>query len=130
MHDDLKVLEECSFEESKMIGIGVFGRVYAVKKKDNKRCIKIIPISKFNDNEWEASQILKNKDCSNIIICSEKIIKNNLVLLEMEFMTGGDLKNYVDNQKNKFSTEELYNIIFQICFFFFFFFFFFFHIQK
>jgi serine/threonine protein kinase len=116
---DIKLLEEHNFKNCKMIGIGVFGKVYVVENENNqKRCVKIIPKNKFNELEWEASQTLKNADCSNIIICSKKIEKNNMILLEMEFMNGGDLKKYIDDKKNILSSSDILDIFIQICLYF------------
>jgi serine/threonine protein kinase len=115
MEIDRRALEEFGYRNNKMIGVGVFGRVYASVKDGKDICIKIIPLNKFDEREWKASELLRNKDCSNIIIYTEKLSKYNLILLEMEYMNGGDLKNYIDNLEKNLSTEEIYDIFCQIC---------------
>jgi serine/threonine protein kinase len=103
--------------EADLIGIGFLGRVYKTKKVGYNEflCVKIIPLDKFKDDIWKISQKLKNK-AENLIIYSymEKFDDENLVVLEMEYMDGGDLKTYIDNYKGFLSEKLIFSVINQI----------------
>jgi serine/threonine protein kinase len=118
---DEEICSELNFEKPNLIGVGVFGRVYKAYDKKTKevKCIKIIPEEKFKSEEWELSEKLKNKKNENLIIFSEmKIFKEKrLVALVMDYISGGDLKTYVDNHNNYFSPKEIYDLTYQICLF-------------
>jgi serine/threonine protein kinase len=116
---DEEILKNLNFTNEKPIGTGVFSRVYKADNKDGKtRCLKIIPIDKFKREEWEASQRLKNVNNENVIICDKLYdTKEGLVVLEMDFIDGGDLKSYVDKHTGYFSNEEILDIVTQICIF-------------
>jgi serine/threonine protein kinase len=117
MELDVKTLESKDYKNPIIIGIGVFGRVYSVENKNGeKKCVKIIPVNKFDEKEWKTSTLLKNYDCSNVIVYSKKEEANNLILLEMEYMNGGDLKSFIDKSKSLFSTETILDMVKQICF--------------
>jgi serine/threonine protein kinase len=105
-------------------GEGVFGKVYCVQNTiGEKKCVKVIPVDKFDEKEWETTfQVLRNCNCPHIIVYSNKIPTNCYVLLEMEYMDRGDLKTFIDNDKSQLSTELILNIVKQIRFFFYFYF--------
>jgi serine/threonine protein kinase len=126
---DENILKNLNFERCSLIGVGVFGRVYKGYEKNERnkvKCIKIIPLEKFKEEEWNISQKLKGSENENVLMCDDmRILKDeNLVVLLMEFVNGGDLKNYVDNHSEYFTENEILDIIKQICIFFFFFIFF------
>jgi serine/threonine protein kinase len=121
MKYDEEICSELNFERPNLIGVGVFGRVYKVYDKNTKKvqCIKIIPEEKFKIEEWELSEKLKNKKNENLITFSQMrtFEDKKLVALVMDYISGGDLKTYIDKHNNYFSPKEIYNLTYQICLF-------------
>jgi hypothetical protein len=119
--NDKKACSMLGLKDPTLVGIGVFGRVYkAQNQKDGKSyCVKIIPSEKFNEEEYNISERLKEKRSKNLIVFSQKqeFPKFKLVGLVMEYMNGGDLKSYIDNYNRApyLSPKEIYNFVKQIC---------------
>jgi serine/threonine protein kinase len=106
MEFDDQILSSLNFRNQKLIGSNDFGRVYKADNEYGKtRCLKIIPVNKFRREEWEASLRLRKINNENVIICDKLYnTTHGLVVLEMDFIDGGDLKNYVDKEQY-FSSE-------------------------
>jgi serine/threonine protein kinase len=119
MELDNQILTNLNFKNQKLIGMGVFIRVYKADNEVGKtRCLKIIPANKFRREEWEASLRLRKTNNENVIICDKLYdTTHGLIVLEMDFIDGGDLKNYVDKHVGYFSSEEILDIVSQIRFF-------------
>jgi serine/threonine protein kinase len=118
MKNDKDIILQLELKSPIMVGVGVFGRVYKAFDKNGKLvCVKLIPSEKFKEEEWRASEKLKNKNDDNVIICSimKKFEEAKLVALVMDYMDGGDLKSYIDNYSGYLSEKQIYDIIKQIC---------------
>jgi serine/threonine protein kinase len=119
---DEYVFRELGFKDCKIISIGVFGRVYkgVEVKTNNIYCIKIIPIDKFRNEEYQISEKLRGVFGSENLIISLKMQRfedKGVVVLIMDFVNGYDLKNYVDNHEGFFSSQEILKMSEQISIF-------------
>jgi serine/threonine protein kinase len=116
--NDNSVLRQLGYKNTYLIDAGNFGRVYKVNKPDGKIvCVKVIPLDKFKDAEYDSSEKLeKIEENDNVLICSNirKIEDEKVVTLEMDFMNGGDLKNYIDEYSNYFSEKQIFEMVKQI----------------
>jgi serine/threonine protein kinase len=107
----MKKLEEFyqKYELIKVIGKGCYSEVYKAKSKtDNKvYSIKIIQYSKLNEKNKKRTlneiRILNSFSHPNILKLEEAFIhpKNNELWIVTEYLSGGDLSNYLKIKKSK-----------------------------
>jgi serine/threonine protein kinase len=111
------MLKEMGYEDVDCIGVGFLARFYKVKKRNSGDvcCVKIIHSDRFRDAEYIISLKLKNKS-PNLIVCDEKMksADKSLFVLEMEYLSGGDLKSFIDEFPGYLSEKLVYNIIKQL----------------
>jgi serine/threonine protein kinase len=117
MIKDERLLEELGFLNSDLIDAGV--RIYKAETKDSKNpiCLKVIPSKYFKKEEYEISLKLKGK-AENLVVCNNmyEFFKENLVILNMEYMNGGDLKTYIDTYNGYLSEKQIFSFVKQISF--------------
>jgi serine/threonine protein kinase len=123
---DLIIFQKLKLEKPDLIGTGVFGRVYKAYSKEITKvgkviekicCVKIIPADKFRESEYNASERLKQKEYNDnvlIYLRMERFDEERLVVLVMDFMNGGDLKDYINKDNKLFSSRKIFEIVKQI----------------
>jgi serine/threonine protein kinase len=112
----LLILSRLELEKPELIKDGTFGEVYKAFKinTDTIQCIKIITLDKFEMEEYKTSCKLKKEKNENLLLCEEMYGKSKYVGLVMDFVSGGDLKKYVDDHSEKFTENEIIDIVYQI----------------
>jgi serine/threonine protein kinase len=97
----------------------MYGGVYVVYR-DYEYCYKIIPKKVFNNQEFEITQQIRYEQ---IVKCIYKYDVENVVVLKMEYMNEGDLREFIESHTEDFSEDEL-QLLHSNSFFLFFFYFF------
>ena len=97
------------------IGNGAFGKVYKAKelKTDNIVAVKQISINNSEiNNEYILKEInvLKNLSHPNIVKYYKYYEENERIYIIMEYLEGGTLKEFINNEKNKIN-EDISRII-------------------
>ena len=107
------------YEISDLIGKGKFGKVYKGKNKKSKeiRAIKVIEIDDTLNKEYIEREIKNMKVCSdeneNSVKYYEHFLYNDKVVIIME-LCDKSLQKILDERKNGFSCEEIFNIMNQL----------------
>ena len=104
------------YEIIKKLGEGAYGCVYKVQHKQTKfiRAVKAIKKNFIDVVSFENEiKILKTVDHPHIIKLFECYYDSNYFYMVEEFCSGGDLFDYIKNQKN-FSENKAANILYQI----------------
>ena len=106
----------------KMIGEGSFGKAILVKRKDDGlMCvIKEIGISRMSPKEREDSKkevkVLSQLNHANIVSYLESFEGHGNLYIVMDYCEGGDLHQYIKNQKGAFIEEiKVMDIFVQCC---------------
>ena len=97
------------------LGIGSFGKVYKAKEIDTEKIVAVKQIS-INNSVLNHESILKeinvlsNISHPNIVKYYKYYEENDRIYIIMEYLEGGTLKEFINDEKNKI-TEDICRII-------------------
>ena len=119
-------LEGSPFAKYKIVGTigsGTYGTVYQVRSTDSKdfviKSIQLENLShKKEQNALKEVSVLETQSHPHLISYLSSCIHNKKLLILMEYASGGDLQNYINEKKSKrvyISEKTIWKIIYELC---------------
>lgn len=116
----IKVIGNYSYQTSRCLGEGVYGKVYEGMERESKEkvAIKKIDLATFTNDKYLENAIfseiylLKRFNHPNIVRFKDVLSSKNSLYIITEFCKNGDLKELI--KRKRFKEEEAFDIMRQI----------------
>ncbi|KAH9495282.1 Mitogen-activated protein kinase kinase kinase 5 [Bulinus truncatus] len=108
-----KEKDKTNWEKKEMIGIGYYGRVYKGVSLENRAlefAVKEIESPKDEKKRKRVEEEIKNLSSSSherIVQCYGTCFEESKVFIFMEYMSQGNLKDYIENRQSRMTENEV-----------------------